>query len=77
MKKKDMVNMMRNHIEAWSNLPEDNIYYGDGYGCCEQLLEKMEKAGMSPPEREREYIKYYIEGPEIAKFKEKTWEEDE
>lgn len=41
MKRADLINIMQTHIEGWSNLPEDDINYGNGTECCSQLLDKM------------------------------------
>jgi len=49
MKRSEVVELMNNHITGWSCLPEDDVNWGNGYECCNQLLAKLEKAGMLPP----------------------------
>ena len=67
---------MQTHIEGWSNLPEDDINYGNGRECCEQLLDKMEKRGMLPPTRDVKYTRYLVNEKEECKYSLNTWEEE-
>ena len=54
MKRSEMVNSLQSIMEGFSNLPEDDINYGNGHKCVELMLDRAELLGMIPPTYEED-----------------------